>query len=157
MSSHNKKSRIVRKVILDQIATAKAEYDDGGLAIATIYDPDGKKITVDVSQRFLGAPEDYLPLNCLGATLSRQEVFDAISLERDYQDDKWGVNRAHSLADFMLIMKHELDEAIEGWMKDRSGRNSPLNEICQVAAVAVAAMERYGATGITLSTDDIPV
>jgi hypothetical protein len=89
--------------------------------------------------------------------LTRQEVFDAINQERSYQDQKWGVNNPQSLPGFLLIAKGELNEAIDGWIKNRQGRNSPLAELLQVAAVCVAAMERYGINGNTVNTDDVPM
>lgn len=90
------------------------------------------------------------------ALLTEQQVFNAISAERQHQRDKYGDDRQQSLAGFLLIAKRELDEAIEGWNKDHQGRNSPLFELCQVAAVCVAAMEKYGTVGSTFSTDDEP-
>lgn len=153
-----RKSRIVRKIMRDQLKTVRENAANGtGFLMTNIVDPWNKSIPVNLFHPTYTEDADFLPVNCLGSTLSRQEVFDAISIERDHQDRKWGVNREHGLADFLLIMKKELDEAIDGWMKNREGRNSPLNEICQVAAVAVAAMERYGSTGITIPTDDIQI
>lgn len=86
---------------------------------------------------------------------NRQEVYIAIDQERDHQDRKWGPNKQQSLAGFLLVMRKELDEAEMGWMKDETGRHSPLHEIRQIAATAVACMERYGTEGNTICTDDI--
>lgn len=87
--------------------------------------------------------------------LTEQQVFAAISRERQHQRDKYGPDREQSLAGYLVIAKRELDEAFEGWMRDSPGRNSPLYELCQVAAVCVAAMEAYGTSGNTISTLDI--
>jgi hypothetical protein len=90
------------------------------------------------------------------ALLTERQVFAAISQERQHQRNKYGPDRQQSLPGFLLIAKRELDEAIEGWNKDGEGRDSPLYELCQVAAVCVAAMEKYGTIGNTISTDDVP-
>lgn len=88
-------------------------------------------------------------------TTSRNEVFAAIDRERDYQDRKWGKEKPQSLIGFITVLEAELAEAKLGWLKDLPGKSAPLNELIQVAAVAVAALERYGLTGNTISTDDI--
>lgn len=82
------------------------------------------------------------------------ETIAAISTELDYQDDKWG-SKEQSLPGYLLIMKKEIDEAIEGWMKNAPGRNSPLHEIVQVVAVGIQCLEQYGTTGCTINTNDI--
>ena len=86
--------------------------------------------------------------------LSREEVYRAIDLERQHQIEKYGENRAQSLPGFLLVAQAELDEAKEGWIKNRPGRSSPLAELLQVAAVCVAALEKYGISGNTFNTDD---
>lgn len=90
------------------------------------------------------------------ALLTEQEVFAAISRERQHQRNKYGQNRAQSLPGYLLIAQRELGEAIDGWHTDAEGRDSPMFELCQVAAVCVAAMEAYGVVGNTISTNDIP-
>lgn len=88
--------------------------------------------------------------------LSMGEVFEAIIAERLKQDAKWGKDKEQSLAGFLLIIERELEEAKEGWNKDLEGKSAPLNELVQVAASCVAALQKYGLTGNTISTDDIP-
>jgi hypothetical protein len=87
--------------------------------------------------------------------LTRQEVFEAIDKEREHQAQKYG-EQAQSLPGFLLVAKKELDEAIDGWIANRQGRDSCLSEVLQVAAVCVAIMERYGINGNTFNTNDIP-
>jgi hypothetical protein len=89
--------------------------------------------------------------------LTQEQVFEAIVKERQHQKEKWGENREQSLPGFLLVVQAELDEAIYGWIKNLPGKSAPLNELVQVAAVCVAALEKYGLTGNTFSTDDIPV
>lgn len=89
--------------------------------------------------------------------LTRQEVFHAIENERNYQSEKWGRDKQQSLLGFITIMRKELQEAEDGWYDAiASGRNSPLNEIVQVAATAVACLEKYGIEGNVISRDDTP-
>lgn len=88
--------------------------------------------------------------------LSREEVYLQIDKEREYQDAKWGADKAQSLAGFLLILQNEVQEAIDGWMKNSQGRDAPLQEVLQVAAVAVACLERYGHIGITINNNDWP-
>lgn len=82
-------------------------------------------------------------------TYTRQEVFDMLNKEREYQEAKWGTieERPHSIPGYLLIMRKELEEAESGWMKNAPGRDSALQEILQVAAVAIAALEQHGFEG----------
>lgn len=41
-------------------------------------------------------------------------------------------------------------------MMNSTGRDAPLNEITQVAAVAIACLEQYGCNGITINQSDLP-
>lgn len=86
----------------------------------------------------------------------REFVYDTIDIERDHQLTKYGADKLQSLAGYLLILRRELEEAEEGWMKGIDvGRNSPLAEIVQIAAVAVACLERYGTEGNTrVNVDD---
>lgn len=86
--------------------------------------------------------------------LTREEVYAEIDKEREYQFNKWG-DKPQSLPGYLIILKKEIDEAIDGWMKNSTGRNAPLNEVVQVAAVAVACLEQYGCDGITCNTLDL--
>lgn len=91
-------------------------------------------------------------------TISRlitDPVKEAIEAELDHQCDKWGKDKQQSLAGYLLIMQYELEEAIDGWMKDKAGRNSPLHEIVQVVATGITALNFYGVEGNALSTNDI--
>lgn len=83
------------------------------------------------------------------------KVQDAISKELEYQRQKWGSDKQQSLAGYLLIMQYELNEAIGGWMKNKAGRNSTLQEIVQVVATGITALNFYGTEGSALSTNDI--
>lgn len=86
---------------------------------------------------------------------TREDVYRAIDKERDHQDKKFGVNKQLSLAGFLVVLESELEEAKRGWIKNSTGRNAPLAEIVQIAAVCVGCLEKYGIEGTATVTDDI--
>jgi hypothetical protein len=96
-----------------------------------------------------------LPDCCYVGNIEQVKVFEAIAQERKNQDDKWGENKPQSLPGFLIILESELDEAKKGWAKNLDGKSAPLNEIVQLAAVAVACLEKYGTKGSAISTNDI--
>lgn len=79
----------------------------------------------------------------------------AVSRELEHQRQKWGADKPQSLAGFLLILESELNEAKQGWLKNLDGRNAPLPEVAQIAAVALACLARYGTEGSAVATDDI--
>ena len=84
------------------------------------------------------------------------DVFAAIQNELSYQTMKWGADKEQSLAGYLLIMRKELDEAIDGWMKNRHDpRQSSLEEVTQVAAVAVRCLMTYGLKGCSRARRDV--
>jgi len=85
----------------------------------------------------------------------KPEVVKAIESELIHQRAKWGSDKEQSLAGFLLIMQHELNEAIDGWMKERSHRNSCLSEIVQVVTTGICALNYYGTCGSAESTNDL--
>lgn len=89
--------------------------------------------------------------------LTKEQVYELILIERRFQDSKWGEDKPQSLPGFLLILQKEIEEAIDGWMKNKHGRDSPLSEVTQIAAVAVACMERYGSYGTAHPTNDTPI
>lgn len=81
--------------------------------------------------------------------LTFEEVIRIIEDERNAQDAKWGSldSKQQSVAGYMLVLKKELEEAENGWMKNVEGKHSSLAEIKQIAAVAVACLQQYGTEG----------
>ena len=77
------------------------------------------------------------------------EAIESIKLERDYQDSKWGSleEKQQSVAGYLVILEKELEEAKNGWMKNKPGKDSALAEIRQIAAVAIACMQQHGIIG----------
>lgn len=90
----------------------------------------------------------------IAATISHR-VQDAIEKEMQHQRDKWGADKQQSLPGYLLVMQYELNEAIDGWMKNKAGRNSTLQEIVQVVTTGIVALEYYGVDGSALSTNDV--
>lgn len=86
---------------------------------------------------------------------TRDDVYLAVSKERIYQDRKRGENKPQSVPGFLLIMRKELEQAETAWLKNvRGDRQTVLEEIVQLAATAVACLERYGVEGNTVSCND---
>lgn len=82
-------------------------------------------------------------------TMTFDQAVAIVKSERQYQDQKWGSleERSQSLPGFIMVIQAELDEAKEGWIKNMTGRHSALSELVQVAAVAIAAIEKFGEEG----------
>ena len=81
-----------------------------------------------------------------------QTVMAAIMKEREFQDIKWGKiseGAGHSLAEWVLLIESEVEEAKVALIKGGRGRDSIMAEIIQVAAVCVAALEQHGTEEIT--------
>jgi hypothetical protein len=87
---------------------------------------------------------------------TREEVFAALSSERNYQDalresaggtNPGDTNAEHELAAYLLYMKVYLDRAILTSSTDRSPACDArtLESVRKVGALAVAAMEIHGA------------
>jgi len=68
-----------------------------------------------------------------------------VKAEREHQTQKWGSIQDHpqSIPGYLLIMRKELEEAEQGWMKNAHGRSSVLSEILQVVATGVACLEQH--------------
>lgn len=75
--------------------------------------------------------------------MRRYDVFIRIDHERENQILKYGNDEEQSIAGFLLIMQAEVNEAIEGWLKNTKGKHSVLSEVMQVAATATACLERH--------------
>lgn len=78
--------------------------------------------------------------------MSRLDVFHAVDNERVYQDMKHGPIREkpHTVGGWLLLIESELNEAKEAAIKGGKGRNAVMQEILQVAATAIAAIEQHG-------------
>lgn len=75
----------------------------------------------------------------------KTEIIEAIQQERDFQDLKHGTGH-HNRATWTMLIEAELQEAKQAVIKGGLGRNSWANEVIQVAALCVAALEQHGIT-----------
>ena len=75
---------------------------------------------------------------------NKQEVFQAICKERDYQDEKWGPvpEHAHDIPSWLLIMRKKIEDAENAWMK--ISEEEAMRHLLQTTAVGFAAMEQLG-------------
>lgn len=75
----------------------------------------------------------------------RKEVYDAIDVEREYQDKMH--HHGHSVLEFAVFMRTYLEElfskATHG--SDPMAKNRALETIRKVVALGVACMEQHGA------------
>lgn len=76
---------------------------------------------------------------------NKNDVFGAVILEREFQDTVHGTD-PHGMGTWLLLIESELDEAKLAAVKGGTGRNSVRNELVQVAALCVAALEQHGVT-----------
>lgn len=70
----------------------------------------------------------------------------ALQVERGHQDRKHGTasENPHTVGEWLLIIEAELAEAKEALIKGGEGRNSVMQEIVQIGASALAAIEEHG-------------
>lgn len=70
------------------------------------------------------------------------KVMNKVMGEIAYQNNKWGEQhiRRQTVEGHLLVLQSEVKEAIDGWMKNLTGRDSVESEITQVAAVAIQAL-----------------
>ena len=76
--------------------------------------------------------------------LTAEQVFECIKQEREFQKQKWGEDRTQSIPGYLLVARKELEEAEDGWLKNKSGRHGAMSELVQTAAVIFACLEEHG-------------
>lgn len=92
---------------------------------------------------------EELVTDCVCNETSAAYVYTAITTERLNQDRKYGKieERGLSIADYILILEKELQEAKDGLIMRKSENHAALNEMVQVAASAVACLQYHGLKG----------
>ncbi len=70
-------------------------------------------------------------------------ILQALRDERDRQDMKWGANRYLAQETWLTILMEEVGEAAKAALED--DLSGYAEELVQVAAVAIAALESYRA------------
>jgi len=78
---------------------------------------------------------------------TREQVFERLDNERDYQDNKWGpvVRHQHELPTWLAIMKRCIKKAEDAYFE--CGSDSPMfamDEIRQAVATGIACLEQHG-------------
>lgn len=70
------------------------------------------------------------------------KVINAVISEMQWQFAKFGEQhiRGQTVEGHLLLLRKEIHEAEDGWMKNLEGRNSVESELIQVAAVAIQAL-----------------
>jgi hypothetical protein len=76
---------------------------------------------------------------------TRQEVFNVLDGERNYQVLKWGtLDERNNIGDFLIYMERELHKAKLAYYSPDEPQNV-MDAIRKVTATGVAALERHGA------------
>lgn len=76
--------------------------------------------------------------------MTREQVYEMIDKERDYQDEKWGGkehDKNNSVGDFIIYMDVYLKKAKEQYTS-ATIINGPVNELRKVIALGVACFEQ---------------
>lgn len=74
----------------------------------------------------------------------QESVFDAISEERMYQDEKMGdiSHHQHSIPEWLLMMRKLIEKAETDWMNN--GNDEALKSLLKATSIGVACMEQHG-------------
>jgi hypothetical protein len=76
---------------------------------------------------------------------TRQEVFEVINDERDYQEKIWKrPKHNHSAIEYLVYIDHYVKQAME-LVSTKDDESDALPNLRKIAALAVAAMEEHGA------------
>jgi hypothetical protein len=77
--------------------------------------------------------------------MERQKVYVAVDSERLHQDRKWGTiqQHPHEVGAWLTVIRQCLAKAEAAWCSN-AGDYQALEEIRQIAAVAVACGEQHG-------------
>ncbi len=78
--------------------------------------------------------------------VTQWRAMQALQSERMHQDVKHGTMTVnpHTVGEWLLIIEAELAEAKAALIKGGEGRNSVMQEIVQIGASALAAIEEHG-------------
>lgn len=81
--------------------------------------------------------------------MTREEVYDSISTERDYQNQSIGKPNSYIVQDFPLgsalsAIRQKLDIAQTKWYSETEPYPEAMEEIRKIAAICVQMGERYG-------------
>jgi hypothetical protein len=77
----------------------------------------------------------------------RQEVYNSIDTERDYQQSLPATRtdgRNHTVGDYVTMLQHYQSELVKAWTLN-PGDQAALNVVRKIAGIAVRCMEDHGA------------
>jgi hypothetical protein len=74
---------------------------------------------------------------------TREQVYDAIDTERDYQDKKWA-GHSHEVGAYLTMLRTYVARAEEAWTSN-SGDAPALEVVRKITAIGVHCMEQHGA------------
>lgn len=89
--------------------------------------------------------------------MTRQEVYQVIDSERNYQDTKWGGlahDSSHTVGDFIIYMEHYLNKAKKEYSTALYTDEPALEELRKVTALGVALGEIFGYNYRIIKTND---
>jgi hypothetical protein len=89
---------------------------------------------------------------------TRQEVYEAINTEREYQDRLWeqSPSRPTSIGEAVLLLEEYVSRARLEWTGEPAPEERTLNVIRKIAGIAVRCMEQHGAPGRVLEILEAP-
>lgn len=77
--------------------------------------------------------------------MTRQEVYQLIDGERDYQESRWERPRHnHTATEYLVYINHYIQQAFAR-VSTEDGEEGALESLRKIAAIAVSAMEEHGA------------
>lgn len=78
--------------------------------------------------------------------LTRQEAFDVVDSERDYQETRWGYisKENRSLPEYFILIEAQIQTAKEKIIND-ADKTAAMDEMRKIAAIAIATIEKFGA------------
>ena len=81
----------------------------------------------------------------------RTQAIEAIRLERQFQDAKWGTldDHPHTAGEWFLILESEVADGKAKWFRDFKTLDGSRLAWLKIAAVALAAMEQHGTPDTT--------
>lgn len=141
----------VLKSILDQREDNLArnlladEFDNAGRpeSAAMVRGRTDNSIGAAAALRAIKRVASYVAAH-LGRPVTREAVYVAIDSERDYQDRKWGGEKANQVAAFITYMQHHMTRAIAE-VSTKHGDADALEQVRKITALGVACMEAHGA------------
>lgn len=79
--------------------------------------------------------------------MTKEQIFEAISIERNRQDELWGL-QIHTCSDWMLILGEEYGEVLKEaneytFTGSKEARTKMKEELIQLLAVGTQILERF--------------